>query len=360
MITEANAEPPLCSTAAFSTDTVIFDGLKIETDFITNPRWDRVMPIFEEGQIFMCRRMDALLASFPKQSLMLDVGTGSGVFAIWAAKRGHRVIGIDINPRALQMARQNAINNGIEVFDRPEDLTRRGICLILKRFHERFVTKIVFQKKFDCVFLNPPYNPTCPGITPALHAESGKDGQRCFREQIALVPFILKDDGVCVGIQMTVKDRRGINAINEIEKAFGERCSLSYAHIFEQNYFSVREFLERQYETYLSAKVSAVPSAEVNRYIEEVSSGDPEFAFIYYNISKLNSLARERLPVMPLPKTSAPRRNWMNRIELHKQIVDNTAPTRIYDSELGYNSQNNDRAWREPERMFESLGARLF
>lgn len=270
---------------------------------------------------------------------MLDVGTGSGVFAIWAAKRGHRVIGVDINPRALLMARQNSINNGIEVFDRPEDLTRPGICLMLKRFDERFVADKVSPEKFDCVFLNPPYNPTCPGITPALHAESGKDGQRCFREQIVIVPSVLNDAGMCVGIQMTVKDHRGVAAINEIKEAFGERCSLSYAHIFEQEYFSAREFLERQYETYLSANTGTVSGKDVNRYIDEVSSGNPDFAFIYYSISKLHSPAWELFSVLPSQKTFAPRRSWADRIELHKQIVNNIAPPQIYDSELRYNGQ---------------------
>ena len=45
---------------------------------------------------------------------VLDVGTGSGILAIGAAKRGAReVIGVDTDPLAVRAARENADTNGI-------------------------------------------------------------------------------------------------------------------------------------------------------------------------------------------------------------------------------------------------------
>src|SRR5438105_3735427 len=82
-----------------------FDGITIEADSITDPRWDRVLPILEEEQIVMCRQMVPLLWPGAR---VLDVGTGIGVFAIWAAAHGCHVTGIDISARALRTARQNA------------------------------------------------------------------------------------------------------------------------------------------------------------------------------------------------------------------------------------------------------------
>jgi ribosomal protein L11 methyltransferase len=50
----------------------------------------------------------------PRVSL-LDVGTGSGILAIAAAKLGARpVIGIDIDETAIEVARQNAKKNGVQ------------------------------------------------------------------------------------------------------------------------------------------------------------------------------------------------------------------------------------------------------
>jgi len=45
--------------------------------------------------------------------LVLDMGTGSGVNAILAAKNGARVVAVDSNPRAVEAARGNADRNGV-------------------------------------------------------------------------------------------------------------------------------------------------------------------------------------------------------------------------------------------------------
>ncbi|HSE10597.1 MAG TPA: methyltransferase [Nocardioidaceae bacterium] len=44
---------------------------------------------------------------------VLDMGTGSGVNAILAAKRGADVVAVDINPYAVEAARANAERNGV-------------------------------------------------------------------------------------------------------------------------------------------------------------------------------------------------------------------------------------------------------
>lgn len=307
-------------------DTALFDGFRIDADSITDPRWDRVFPIFEEAQIFMCRQMDALLAGLPKGSLMLDVGTGSGVFAVWAAKRGHRVLGVDINPRALSMARQNALNNGVTVYDSVEDLKEGGICLLLKDFNKSFSADEAFVGRFECVFLNPPYNPTCPGVKPALHAEAGEDGQRCFREQIAIVPNVLTAQGWCIGIQMTVKNMDGIDALQEIQNSFGGNCSVNYTHILNQEYFPTKEFLLRQYGTYLREGRSSEPKNKaVRSYIERVSRENPELAFIYYEVQKGLTNLLDTSPGK-LQRVFVSNRGWEDRIKLHRQIVDHTTP----------------------------------
>ncbi len=53
----------------------------------------------------------------------LDLGTGSGILAILAAKLGAKpVVGVDIDEEALEVARQNASKNGVEIEFRKSDL----------------------------------------------------------------------------------------------------------------------------------------------------------------------------------------------------------------------------------------------
>ncbi|WP_244441086.1 methyltransferase [Mesorhizobium sp. STM 4661] len=44
---------------------------------------------------------------------VLDMGTGSGVSGILAARKGARVVAVDINPNAIECARQNADHNNV-------------------------------------------------------------------------------------------------------------------------------------------------------------------------------------------------------------------------------------------------------
>ena len=52
---------------------------------------------------------------FPEPWSMLDVGTGSGILAIYGAKLGARIIeAVDIDPEALRWAKRNIRLNGLE------------------------------------------------------------------------------------------------------------------------------------------------------------------------------------------------------------------------------------------------------
>lgn len=72
----------------------------------------------------------------------LDLGTGSGVGAVFAARRGYRVTAVDLNPEAVRCARLNALLNGLE--DRIE--AREG---------DLFAP--VAGATFDLVLFNPPF-----------------------------------------------------------------------------------------------------------------------------------------------------------------------------------------------------------
>jgi release factor glutamine methyltransferase len=76
-------------------------------------------------------------------SRALDLGTGSGVGAVFAARRGHhQVTAVDLNPEAVRCARLNALLNGLE--DRIE--AREGDLF-----------SPVAGETFDLILFNPPF-----------------------------------------------------------------------------------------------------------------------------------------------------------------------------------------------------------
>ena len=56
---------------------------------------------------------EAVLAEVHEGERVLDMGTGSGVNAILAARKGAQVLAVDINPQAVEAARANAERNGV-------------------------------------------------------------------------------------------------------------------------------------------------------------------------------------------------------------------------------------------------------
>jgi HemK-related putative methylase len=86
---------------------------------------------------------------------VLDMGTGSGICAVFAAKYARRVVAVDINPAAVSCARINAILNGQERID-----VRHG---------DLFAP--VAGERFDLIVFNPPF----------LRGEPCNDRDRAWR-----------------------------------------------------------------------------------------------------------------------------------------------------------------------------------
>ena len=53
----------------------------------------------------------------------VDLGCGAGNYAVWLASRGFRMTGIDISPKAIELAGQLAVNKGVECRFIAADLT---------------------------------------------------------------------------------------------------------------------------------------------------------------------------------------------------------------------------------------------
>lgn len=95
--------------------------------------------LFRSGEFLAQSLNDRLV---PPGATVLDMGTGSGVGAVFAAQWARRVVAVDINPAAVRCARINVLLNQVE--DRVE--AREG---------DLFAP--VHGERFDVVLFNPPY-----------------------------------------------------------------------------------------------------------------------------------------------------------------------------------------------------------
>ena len=78
----------------------------------------------------------------PAEIRVLDLGTGSGVGAVFAARRGFAAVAVDVNPQAVRCARINALLHHLE--DRID--ARQGDLF-----------SAVGGERFDLVLFNPPF-----------------------------------------------------------------------------------------------------------------------------------------------------------------------------------------------------------
>ncbi|GAA3907826.1 methyltransferase [Streptomyces lacrimifluminis] len=112
---------------------------------------------------------------------VLDLGTGSGMLAVEAARLGGRVTAVDISWRALATARLNALLNGQSLRVRHGDLA-----------------SAVPGRRFDLVISNPPYVPapdTAPPRGPARAWDAGQDGRQLIDRICDTAPTVLRPTG---------------------------------------------------------------------------------------------------------------------------------------------------------------------
>ena len=98
--------------------------------------------LFRTGEILARTVASSPFAAPDGEGRALDLGTGSGAGAVFAARRGFQVTAVDLNPEAVRCARVNALLNHLE--DHIE--VREG---------DLFAP--VAGERFDLVLFNPPF-----------------------------------------------------------------------------------------------------------------------------------------------------------------------------------------------------------
>ncbi|MET9736305.1 HemK2/MTQ2 family protein methyltransferase [Streptomyces sp. NPDC006458] len=112
---------------------------------------------------------------------VLELGTGSGVLALEAARLGGRVTAVDISWRAVTVTWINALLNRQNVRVRHGDLATA-----------------VPGRRFDLVIANPPYVPapgTVPPRGPARAWDAGTDGRLLIDRICDTAPRVLRPTG---------------------------------------------------------------------------------------------------------------------------------------------------------------------
>jgi len=151
---------------------------------------------------------------------ILDLGTGSGNIAITLAKHisGAHVTAVDIDARALTVARQNAISAGVG--DKIEFL-----CEDMRCYFQRAGES---NRAYDVIISNPPYIPTnqltdLPEDVrrePVLALNGGIDGLDFYRSIIHYSHQILSPEGFLC-FEIGDGQRQGINLIFQEYTSYG-------------------------------------------------------------------------------------------------------------------------------------------
>ena len=111
--------------------------------------------------------MEAMENQMPKGAVCLDLGSGSGILSIAALRLGARsAVGMDIDPKAEDIARQNAAYNG---YDAPAFTALTGNVTGDKKLMERLA-----QEKYDLVLVNIVAD-VIIGLAPVLPRFVGED-----------------------------------------------------------------------------------------------------------------------------------------------------------------------------------------
>ena len=99
-------------------------------------------PVLLRSGALMARALSRSPMGDAARLSVLDLGTGSGIGAVFAARRGSSVVAVDVNPEAVRCARINALLNQAE-----------------KRIEVRLgdLFEPVQGGKFDLVLFNPPF-----------------------------------------------------------------------------------------------------------------------------------------------------------------------------------------------------------
>ncbi len=174
--------------------------------------------VFHPGFFFSTRLLLRYIAALPlKNRTFLELGAGSGLIALYAAREGARVTASDINPVAIHSLEMNSHSNRLPITVIQSDLFTH-----------------IPQQAFDIIAINPPYYKKQPK-TPAEYAwYCGEQGEY-FQQLFSSVQWYMHPQSM---VLMVLCDGCDLEMIKEMAAASGFRlnCVQEKANWVEVNY----------------------------------------------------------------------------------------------------------------------------
>ncbi len=140
----------------------------------------------------------------------LDMGTGSGIIGLFAARAGAEVTSVDVNPEAVRCARDNAQTAGVRIHCRESDLYSS-----------------LHGASFEVIAWNPPFFPKPAGNPEemALYAGEGHEVIRRFARETRMhltaggvVYLIFSVDGGLPALEQIFRECGFSTAVAKTEK----------------------------------------------------------------------------------------------------------------------------------------------
>lgn len=147
---------------------------------------------------------------------ILDMGTGCGIIALHLAKKGCKVVAVDINEKAVENAKKNAKANGLKIDFRESDLFE------------------AINEKFDLIVFNPPYLPT---KGEDLAWDGGKDGIEIIKKFLEEAKNYLEKDGMIYIVLSSLCN------IEKLKKLFEKKYK--FEEVLKQNFFFEKLYVYR-------------------------------------------------------------------------------------------------------------------
>ncbi len=156
-----------------------------------------------------------------KGDIALDMGTGTGIIALLMAQKAEYVLGVDINPIAVRLARENAELNGIMNVDfRLSDLFEN------------------IDGKFDLITFNAPYLPGKPKELIDFALVGGVNGREVLDRFIEEVELHLKPGG---RVQIVQSSITGVDeTLQKLENAGFKAEVTAKKHVFFEDIILIR------------------------------------------------------------------------------------------------------------------------
>jgi release factor glutamine methyltransferase len=184
--------------------------------------------VFHPGFFFSTRLLLRYIASLPlKNRSFLELGAGSGLIAMYAARQGAAVTATDINPIAVHSMEMNAHSNRIALTIIESDLFTH-----------------IPQQAFDLIAINPPYYKKQPqteaeyawycgeqgeyfqqlfsGLKQYIHAQSTVLMVLCDGCDLGMIRSMASANGFQMNCMLEKKNLVEVNFIFKIEQVNGQ------------------------------------------------------------------------------------------------------------------------------------------